>query len=104
MCVLFSSWNGSSSSSKSMPLQTAQPKTLMPVRLTYITVRPTFNVFIFSTVASQSSSSMGFSASVRRTTFLVHVFFFSRCLSCVSTPTMRASTAMHGVQNKDHQM
>ena len=48
---------------------------------------------IFLTVASQSSTSIGFSPSVRRMILRVQVFFEPRKLSCVWMPTIRASIA-----------
>ena len=61
---------------------------------THTTVSMISSSFIFLTVASQSSVSIGFSPFVNRTIFLVHVFLLPRNRSCVSIATMRASIAV----------
>lgn len=49
--------------------------------------------FIFLTVVSQSSISIGLSPSVKMTILRVQVGFFARYLACVSMPTITESIA-----------
>ena len=57
-------------------------------------MRPIFNALIFLTVASQSSTSIGFSPSVSITILRVQVVFFSKNWSWASIATISASIAV----------
>ena len=85
MFDLSSSWNGSSSSSKSTPLRimllVEESKQRNRKSFTYMMVKLMLREFILSAVASQSSISIGLSASVSRTILRVHFLRVARYLS-----------------------